>query len=114
MKKKDQEAIAQLYTEAGAFYSGGSRTPNDPLGLGSIRMAEPGENPFSDDDDEYYHDEDLDDINDYDDSDRPSLSEDEIQSKLGEIYSKLDPLRKEADHYEQLLIDVVRKRRGVR
>lgn len=53
MKKKDQEAIAQLYTEAGAFYSGGSRTPNDPLGLGSIRMAEPGENPFSDDDDDY-------------------------------------------------------------
>ena len=109
MKTYDRDAIAKIYTEAGAFYDGGPRTENDPLGLGSIRMAKPGENPFKDHDEDFYHDEDFDDINMSEDS---YLSEDEIQEKLSEIYAKLDPLRKEADHYEQLLIDVVRKRRA--
>lgn len=110
MNKKDQDAIALLYSEAAAFYSGGSRTEDDPLGLGNIRMAKPGENPFSGyDSDDTYHDEDLDDFNEDPDN---LPTEDEIQDELRELYAKVDPYYRKIKELEQQLIDVVSKRKN--
>lgn len=88
----------QRLDEAAAFYGGASSSDDDPLGLGKIRMADQGENPFSDSD---YED-------DYEDEE---LTESEIQEKLGELYAKVDPINEKIRQLESMLVDRVKARR---
>jgi len=89
----------QRLEEAAAFYSGGDSSKDDPLGLGDIRMAENGEPPFFDldEDDEDEEDEEL--------------SESEIQDQLGDLYDIVDPLNKKIKHLESMLMERVSARR---